>query len=253
VFNRGVSYFEFSATVSAPWIVLSDTHYTIEKDRHVYVSVDWGNVPKGITTGWVTIAGTGTSVKVKVNAVNPQAPTRSSLKDLSFVQADGYVSMEAEHFSRKSNLGPVHWDKLHDYGRTLSAMTVFPVTAISAAPPQSPHLEYEMYLFDPGRVEVEAILSPTLNFVPGSALRHFVRRPAAAGGRCSGAEFATRLGDYREGQRAQSDVHSHPERERISHAEVLDGGSRTGAGEIGGRSGWRQAELSRPAGELSRK
>jgi hypothetical protein len=90
------------------------------------------------------------------------------------VQADGYVSIEAEHFTRKTNAGPVHWDKIEDYGRTLSAMTVYPVTAASLAPPQSPCLEYEMYLFDPGKVEVEAILSPTLNFVPGRGLRYAI-------------------------------------------------------------------------------
>jgi hypothetical protein len=90
------------------------------------------------------------------------------------VQADGYVSIEAEHFTRKTNAGPVHWDKIEDYGRTLSAMTVFPVTTVSLAPPQSPCLEYEMYLFDPGKVEVEAILSPTLNFVPGRGLRYAI-------------------------------------------------------------------------------
>jgi len=51
-------------------------------------------------------------------------------------------------------------------------MTVFPATARSVTPPQdSPCLEYRMYLFDPGKVAVEAILAPTLNFVPGRGLR----------------------------------------------------------------------------------
>jgi len=35
-------------------------------------------------------------------------------------------------------------------------------------------LEYEVYLFHPGRVEVETILAPTLNFVPGRGLRYAV-------------------------------------------------------------------------------
>ena len=120
----------------------------------------------------MTLAGAGSSVTFQLPAMNPQTPARSALK--GFVEADGYVSIEAEHYSRKVDAGPVHWDKIDDYGRTLSAMTVFPVTAASAAPPQSPCLEYEMYLFDPGKVEVEAILSPTLNFVPGRGLRYAI-------------------------------------------------------------------------------
>ena len=31
-----------------------------------------------------------------------------------------------------------------------------------------------MYLFHPGRLEVEAILAPTLNFVPGRGLRYAI-------------------------------------------------------------------------------
>jgi len=67
------------------------------------------------------------------------------------------------------------WEKIDDLGRTLSSMTVFPVTAHSVTPPRdSPRLEYKLYLFDPHTIEVEAILAPTLNFVPGRGLRYAI-------------------------------------------------------------------------------
>jgi glycosyl hydrolase family 115 (putative glucuronidase)/glycosyl hydrolase family 115 len=172
VFNRGKAPFEFTATASAAWIRLSATKGTVEKEQRLWVSVDWSKAPHGTAVGSVTITGAGTPVTVKVRAANPETPAKSALK--GFVEADGYVSIEAEHFTRKTDSGPVRWEEIEDYGRTLSAMTVFPVTAASATPPQSPHLEYEMYLFDPGKVEVEAILSPTLNFVPGRGLRYAI-------------------------------------------------------------------------------
>jgi hypothetical protein len=173
VFNRGQAPFEFTATASAPWIVLSAARGKVEKEQRLWVSVDWSKAPHGTTSGSVTIASAGTPVTVKVHADNPQAPARSTLK--GFVQADVYFSIEAEHFSKKVDAGPVRWEKIDDYGRTVSAMTVFPVPAASVTPPQqSPHLEYEMYLFDPAQVEVEAILSPTLNFVPGRGLRYAI-------------------------------------------------------------------------------
>jgi hypothetical protein len=51
-------------------------------------------------------------------------------------------------------------------------MTIFPATAESVMPPQaSPRLEYKMFLFDPDKLQVEAIIAPTLNFVPGRGLR----------------------------------------------------------------------------------
>ncbi|MCX6630231.1 MAG: hypothetical protein NTW28_21645, partial [Candidatus Solibacter sp.] len=173
VFNRGQAPFEFTATASVPWIVLSAARGKVEKEQRLLVSVDWSKAPRGTASGSVTIAGAGAPVTVKLTAANPQAPAKSAIR--GFVQADGYVSIEAEHFTRKVDAGAVRWDRIDDYGRTVSAMTVFPVTAASVTPPQqSPRLEYEMYLFDPQKVEVEAILSPTLNFVPGRGLRYAI-------------------------------------------------------------------------------
>jgi hypothetical protein len=95
-------------------------------------------------------------------------------KGPGFIESDGYVSMEAEHFTRQTGVGAARWEKIPDYGRTLSAMTVVPNTAPSATPPNAPCLEYRMWLVDPAKVEVEAILSPTLNFVPGRGLRYAI-------------------------------------------------------------------------------
>lgn len=54
-------------------------------------------------------------------------------------------------------------------------MAIFPVTAKSVMPlAESPRLEHEMYLFHPGKVEVEAIVAPTLNVVPGRGLLYVI-------------------------------------------------------------------------------
>ena len=169
VFNKGQAPFEFAATTSAPWIVLSPAHGTVEKEQRIWVSVDWAKAPREMD-GWIKISRSGSKeVTVQVKSFYPQVPTRASLD--GYVEADGYVSIEAEHFTRKTAAGPVGWWKIEDLGRTASSMTIFPVTAESATPPNAPCLEYRMYLFDAGKVEVEAILSPTLNFVPDRGLR----------------------------------------------------------------------------------
>jgi hypothetical protein len=172
VFNRGQTAFEFAATASDPWIILSTTHGTLGKDQRIWVSVDWQKAPKGSSEGYVKLARAGVdSVSVQVNVFNPEEPARASLK--GFVESNGHVSMEAEHYSKKVDAGTTSWEKLDDYGRTLSSMTIFPVTAQSVIPPQnSPCLEYGMYLFDSGAVHIEAMLAPTLNFVPGRGLRY---------------------------------------------------------------------------------
>lgn len=167
VFNRGREPVPFTASASAPWIVLSAARGTVEKDQRIWVSVDWKRAPRGASHGVVEVAG----VQVQVDAVNPAEPARDSVK--GFVEAGGYVSMEAVHYTRHVDAGDVHWDKIDDYGRTLSSMAVFPFTAASVAPPTaaSPCLEYRMYLFDTGKADVDAVIAPTQNFVPGRGLR----------------------------------------------------------------------------------
>ena len=173
VFNRGRTAFGFTASASAPWILLSAKGGTIEKEQRLWVSVDWRKAPQNSGSGYVTIKGLGTTVTVKVNSFNPAAPARASLR--GFVEADGCVSMEAVHYTNKVDAGSARWEQIDDYGRTLSAMTVFPVTAASVTPPENaPRLDYRMYLFAPGDVKVEAILAPTLNFVPGRGLRYAI-------------------------------------------------------------------------------
>ncbi|MGO9009912.1 MAG: glycosyl hydrolase 115 family protein [Bryobacteraceae bacterium] len=174
VFNRGRTPFEFTAAASAPWIMLSATRGSVEKEVRLWVSVDWDKAPAGSSKGAVTIEGAGAApIAVEADAFSPKQPARASLK--GFVETSGYVSMEAEHYTRRVDAGAATWQRIPDYGRTLSAMSIFPVTAESVMPPAgSPHLEYEMYLFGAGRAEVEAILSPTLNFVPGRGLRYAI-------------------------------------------------------------------------------
>jgi hypothetical protein len=174
VFNRGRRPFEFSATASAPWIVLNRTRGTIEKETRLWVSVDWSEAPEDAGSGSVEIAGAGAApVTVKVESFHPRAVTRESLS--GFVEAGGYVSIEAEHYTNETDADAARWEKIDDYGRTLSSMTIFPCTAASVMPPEnSPSLEYRMYLFDSGTVRVHAIIAPTLNFVPGRGLRFAV-------------------------------------------------------------------------------
>ena len=171
VFNRGSIPFSFSATTRDPAIIVSQNHGTLDKEQRVWVSVDWSKAAKGSSTGYVKISGAGApDVTVQVDLFNPATPTRDSLE--GFAESEGYVSIEAEHYTKNVSAGAGQWERIADYGRTLSSMTVFPVTAESVVPPlNSPHLEYKMYLFDPGKALVQAILAPTLNFVPGRGLR----------------------------------------------------------------------------------
>jgi hypothetical protein len=172
VFNRGSVPFQFTASADKPWIKISETHGSVIKEVRLHVNIDWTGLSEGENDGTVTLAQeNGAKFHVRVKALNPAAPARDSAQ--GFVESNHFVSIEAEHFTGKTSAGEVHWEKIPGFGETLSGMTVFPVTAPSAEPPQpAPVLEYRMYLFEGGTFKVEAILAPTLNFVPGRGLRY---------------------------------------------------------------------------------
>lgn len=179
VFNRGDQPFAFTVTADQPWIHVSPASGEVAKDQRLMVSIDWSAVPQGEAAGAITIQQKdGPPVTVRVQAVKPATPARETVE--GFVEANHLVSINAEHFTAKTAASPspsnnVQWEKLPDFGETLSAMTVFPVTAASVEPPQpAATLEYTMYLFDSGKCEVQAILAPTMNFVPGRGLRYAI-------------------------------------------------------------------------------
>jgi len=133
--------------------------------------VDWARAPRGAASGEVRIAGAGNEVVIRVDTMNPEQVTRASL--MGFAEGQGIVAIEPEHFTRKTDSGARKWIRVEGYGRTLSGMRAEgPVDSIAAVPRQdSPSLEYQMYLFTPGRLTTSLVLSPTLNFVAGRGLR----------------------------------------------------------------------------------
>ncbi len=171
VFNKGRMPFVFTATPTDPWIVLSEAGGTVGEDHRVWVSVDWDKAPVGTAHGAVRVVGAGCEVSVGVTAFNPAGVKLDSLH--GFVEGEGVVSIEAEHFTGRTGAGRSSWIRVEDYGHTLSAMRA---TAPADAPPatpgkDSPCLEYRMHLFSAGKAEVGSIVAPSLNFQPHRALR----------------------------------------------------------------------------------
>lgn len=82
-----------------------------------------------------------------------------------FFEKDGCVSFEAEHYTRAINTNGMKWVVIPDIGRTASGISPFPVTAAKQQPGKSsPHTEYEFFVYNSGRVVLQAYFSPTLNF-----------------------------------------------------------------------------------------
>ena len=171
IFNKGKTPFDFNIEASGAWIKISESSGKIEKDKRIDISVDWTKVHPGKSLGTLKITGAGTITMIDINAFNPTEITPERLK--GFVEGEGVVSMEAEHFTANIEAGNRRWVRIEDYGHTLSGMRAnSEVDAPPAVPGKdSPHLEYQMYLFNTGKFDVTSTFSPTLNFMSGRALQ----------------------------------------------------------------------------------
>ena len=77
-----------------------------------------------------------------------------------FTEVNGYISMEAEHFSRCSNNSKAKWTVIPELGRTLSSLTTMPCTAST----DGMAIEYDMEVKTPGLLKVTVRFAPTLNY-----------------------------------------------------------------------------------------
>jgi hypothetical protein len=171
VFNRGQSPFSYKIQCEAPWLVFSPQQGVVEKETRVLVSVLWQKAPSGEIRAPITINGpNGTQVVVYAAINNPPVPEPIT----GFFESTGCISIEAEHYSRTIESASAKWLRIPDLGRTLSAMTPWPVNAPSQSPGDSPRLEYDLYTFHSGEIKVRALLSPTLNFHNSDGLRYAV-------------------------------------------------------------------------------
>ncbi|MFI5585346.1 glycosyl hydrolase 115 family protein [Amycolatopsis sp. NPDC051758] len=171
VFNRGRTPFRCTVTAGAPWVQVEPRGGRVEEELRMTVRIDWARAPKGTTTVPVTVAGAGGSVVVDAVVRNPVVPPSWRR---GFVEAGGYVSVEAEHCSANVGSSGTTWRRIPDLGRTGAGMTPFPVTAPSRAAGAGPRLEYRMTLVTAGPVTVWAYLSPRSNVLQGDGLRYAV-------------------------------------------------------------------------------
>lgn len=179
VFNRGRAPFDYRVRTGVSWLTADRVRGRVEQQDRITLRVDWARAPKGVTEVPVTVSGPdGAEVVVKA-VVDRPALSRSRLD--GFVEANGYVSIEADHYSRAVDGGGISWQRIPDIGRTGAGMEPFPVTAARQTPGGgSPRLEYRVSLFTTGPVTVHAYLSPRNNALPTDGLTYAVSFDDAA-------------------------------------------------------------------------
>ncbi|MBQ7934621.1 MAG: glycosyl hydrolase 115 family protein [Lachnospiraceae bacterium] len=107
-----------------PWMEFSSVEGTVSKSEDVTLHIK-KEMLKGREQGNFTIENIGVGkAHVTVEAEN----WKEDLPENTFVECDGYIAMEAAHFAEKQDVERGGFRVLAPYGRTGSAIKVFPVT-----------------------------------------------------------------------------------------------------------------------------
>ena len=174
LFTRGSELINYSIVSKTPWLHPSVDKGEINNEKEIYIDIDWTKTPSGKSMGELAIqTGEGRKFVLKLPVFKPVETELASFE--GFIESNGYISIEAEHYSRAVALDPMKWTIIPDFGRTLSGITLFPVNWKNLSQEaNSAKLEYDIFLFNPGAIKVHILVSPTQNFLASAGLRYSV-------------------------------------------------------------------------------
>jgi glycosyl hydrolase family 115 (putative glucuronidase)/glycosyl hydrolase family 115 len=176
VFNTGRAPAPWKATTAQRWIKLSHKGGDLRNDTRVLVSIDWTRTPKDEKfSGTIEVSGASVRRVISVTVFNPKVNVASK----SFVETNGVVSIEAEHYSQIVIRGgpAIMWAEIPGLGRTGDAMTLSPTTAFSIKSEDvdiAPSMNYSVWLFNAGKLNVTCYLLPTFPITTGQGLRYAI-------------------------------------------------------------------------------
>ncbi|HVT86822.1 MAG TPA: glycosyl hydrolase 115 family protein [Chitinophagaceae bacterium] len=165
LYNSGTGKIQWESSVSDNWIQLSDDSGAFNHEKRIWVSINWNKAPKGRkVNGYIVIGGAGSSYKVDLSVFNPVSPAISQLP--GYVESNGYVSIEAEHYTRRKNKSNAGWATISGLGRNGACVTVLPATippdtTIASIINKSPLLEYYIYFFTKDSIAAKFYCIPT--------------------------------------------------------------------------------------------
>jgi hypothetical protein len=159
----------YEIVCETPWLACSSLRGTLDgvtkASETVTVTID-RNRMNGETKGQIIVKLPNGTVTIDVDATLPDV---TGLPDMTFVATDGYVSIEAAHFAAKGDVPPngdgdpeaAGFRVIDGYGKTLSAVKVFPSTRHFAPGPDAPYVEYRFAVPAAGEYEAELFMQPS--------------------------------------------------------------------------------------------
>ncbi|KAK4151306.1 hypothetical protein C8A00DRAFT_17270 [Chaetomidium leptoderma] len=175
VYTRDNGTFTYSITSNASFMSVSNSKQTLSSpsgtsDSRSILTVNWDSAPSGYSVAALTVTNldaTSAKATILVPIENYSAP--ASFK--GHVEANGVVSIEAEHYAPPPESSPDYM-VIPEYGRTLSGVKL-PAKTASQSPGEGPVLVYPFYTFtNASSASLTVYLSPSDNANPTSPNRY---------------------------------------------------------------------------------
>jgi hypothetical protein len=148
---------DYQISTVCPWLRVSRRGGCLLKKDVLTLSIDRRYLI-GKDTGEVLITSHNNKIVILVEAENADT---IGLDTMTFLESEGYIAMEAEHYYKKYDVKIGGFGKLDNYGRTLSAMKVLPPICDFTMQTDRPYLEYCFVAEREGMYTVDFYLAPS--------------------------------------------------------------------------------------------
>lgn len=157
----------YEITCQAPWLSISSDKGVLDGKNvvavRIGVQIDRSKMKEETKANIVVKIPSGVCTII----VDAKQPEVDGLPAKTFIDTEGYISIEAEHYFAKQESKQIQngvaagFHVIDGYGKTLSAMKVYPTTQYFTAGQDAPYLEYQFMLQEGGTHEVELYMQPS--------------------------------------------------------------------------------------------
>lgn len=147
--------FEYVITTDCKWMTFSKTSGKVAVRERIILTLN-KELFQGKVQGEFTVENVGYSKAV----IKVEAENQTCIPGV-FIETDGYIAMDAIHYCRKEDTDKGGFKILSPYGRSGSAIKVFPTTADFLDEAKRPFVEYQFKLRQNGSYNVCFYLAPT--------------------------------------------------------------------------------------------
>jgi hypothetical protein len=139
------------------WLQISPMKGTVESQEEVILRCNRQGLTDEVQNARLLIQDSETAVAVEIQIKNP---VTKDLPPMTFLENNGVIVIEANHFCGKKDVAAGRFTELKNYGRSGVGMKVFPTTACFTEHDESPYITYRFLIEEAGKYTAEIWTTP---------------------------------------------------------------------------------------------